>query len=219
MTQTQVKNASDSNAANEQASGLSVRRRKLLGGVAASPLLLTVASRPVWAQGGMCTPSALASANLSGQHDFIGCGISAGWWKVKKDRWPIPYNTAFHSIFPKIRFNNVVIHELNNSGGLTTLGDVIDTNFPSNKSGKKSNKGSGQTPSQDPGNLAFHLIGAYLNALAFPSGGGAPGYAYTPQQIVDAYRVLDNGSEDAFTTLKDTLELANDAYDASTAKP
>ena len=57
MTQTQVKNASDSDAANEQASGLSVRRRKLLGGVAASPLLLSVASRPVWAQGGMCNSS------------------------------------------------------------------------------------------------------------------------------------------------------------------
>ncbi|HQV91433.1 MAG TPA: alpha/beta hydrolase, partial [Phycicoccus sp.] len=95
-----------------------------LGGVAASPLLLSVASRPVWAQGGMCTPSALASANLSGQHGFTGCGISAGFWKTKKNWWPTPSNTAFHSIFPKIRYNNIIIHELNTFGGPTTLGDV-----------------------------------------------------------------------------------------------
>ena len=203
MTQTQVKNASDSNAANEQASGLSVRRRKLLGGVAASPLLLTVASRPVWAQGGMCTPSALASANLSGQHDFIGCGISAGWWKTKKDRWPIPYDTPFHSLFPKIRFKNKVIHENNRFGSPTTLGDVIDGTF------------SGD----DPGNLAFVLIGAYLNALSFPSGGGAPGYAYTTQQIINFYGLLDNRAKTDFVTTKNSLDLANNAYDATTAKP
>ena len=203
MTQTQVRNASDSDAANEQASGLSVRRRKLLGGVAASPLLLSVASRPVWAQGGMCTPSALASANLSGQHGFTGCGISAGFWKTKKNWWPTPSNTAFHSILPKIRYNNIIIHELNTFGGPTTLGDVIDGAFTG----------------EDPGNLAFILIGAYLNALAFPSGGGAPGYAYTAQQIVNAYGLLDHGTEPAFITLKDTLDIANNTYDATTAKP
>ncbi len=203
MTQTQVKNASDSNAANEQASGLSVRRRKLLGGVAASPLLLTVASRPVWAQGGMCTPSALASANLSGQHEFTGCGISAGFWKTKKNWWPISPNAEFHSIFPKTRFNNIIIYAQKPLGGPTTLGDVIDENFTG----------------ENPGNLAFILIGAYLNALSFPSGGGAPGYAYTAQQIVNAYGLLDNGTRPAFVTLKDTLDVANNKYDATTAKP
>ena len=63
------------------------------------------------------------------------------------------------------------------------------------------------------------MIGAYLNALAFPSGGGAPGYAYTAQQIVNAYGLLDHGTKPAFITLKDTLDIANNTYDATTAKP
>jgi len=203
MTQSQVKNSADSHSANEQASGLSVRRRKLLGSVAASPLLLTVASRPVWATGGMCTPSALASANLSGQHEFTGCGISAGFWKTKKSWWPTSPNTEFHSIFGKIRFEDVVIYEKTSVGSRTTLGDVIDLNF----TGK------------NPGNLAFILVGAYLNALAFPSSGGAPGYPYSAQQIVNAFNALDNKQNGDFTKLKNTLDLANNKYDSTTAKP
>ena len=204
MTQSQIKSASDSNVANEQASGLSVRRRKLLGGVAASPLLLTVASRPVWAQGGMCTPSALASANLSGQYEFVGCGISAGWWKQKQDRWPAstPPTTLFHSIFPKTKFDKNVIYE--KKGVLaTTLGGVINGNFDGT----------------DPGNLAMHLIGAYLNAISFPKIGEAPGYRYTAQEVVELFKALDSKSKSEFETLKNLLERANNDYDSSTQKP
>ena len=199
MTQTQVKNASDSNAANEQASGLS-----LLGGVAASPLLLTVASRPVWAQGGMCTPSALASANLSGQHEFTGCSISTSGWKNNKLHWPIAATTKFHGVFPLVEFENEVIYiKIADNSAATTLADVIDENINGN----------------NPGSLASALIAAYLNALSFPFSGGAAGYSFTPQQIINAFNVLHNRPLAEFEALKVTLETANSQFDANTAKP
>ena len=192
------------------------RRRKLLGGVAASPLLLSVASRPAWANGGMCTPSALASANLSGQHDFDGCGISAGWWKNNPSRWPVQSNTSFHFVFAKVAFNGNVLYENNRSGSPSTLFDVINGDFQG----------------ENPGNLAFPLVGAYLNALQFPDSGGAPGYPYSADDIVRAFNALGQTQaaarkgknppktdDFAFENLKDTLDEANNKFDDTTEKP
>lgn len=192
------------------------RRRKLLGGVAASPLLLSVASRPAWANGGMCTPSALASANLSGQHDFEGCGLSAGFWKTNPSRWPVVPNTSFHFVFDKVAFNGNVLYEKNLSGAPSTLFEVIN----------------GQFQGEDPGNLAFPLVGAYLNALQFPYSGGAPGYPYSADDIVRAFNALGQTqaaarkgknppkTDDlAFANLKDTLDQANNKFDDTTEKP
>ncbi|MFU2485870.1 hypothetical protein [Thauera sp. WH-1] len=192
----------------------STRRRKLLGGVAASPLLLSISSRPAWANGGMCTPSALASANLSGQHDFSGCSISAGWWKNNESRWPIAASTYFHSIFEKVAFNGSVIYETTTLGAPTTLSDVMNKRFTGD----------------NPGNLAFPLIGAYLNALQFPYNGGAPGYPFAAADIVKAFNELHQPvtlrgkgkpkpNQSAFENLKNTLDSANNLYDSNTAKP
>lgn len=185
------------------------RRRRLLTAGATSPLLMTIASRPAWAQGGQCTPSAMASANASGGHDFDGCSISAGWWKNSKERWPISDRTAFHSIFAPVKYNGSVLYEGH------SLGNVIDLN-------------GGKDPVQ--GNLGFHLIGAYLNALAFPPDRGVPGYAFTPQQVVEAYNALysagggsstltTTASGSSFQTLASTLETANNQFDSTTVKP
>lgn len=199
------------------------RRRRLLTAGASSPLLLTIASRPAWATGGHCTASALASANASGSQDFDGCSISAGWWKNKKHRWPIPHWTSFHSIFWMVKYKGSILY----SGH--TLGGVIDLN-------------GGSDPV--PGNFGFHLIGAYLNALTFPPDRGLPGYAFTPQQIVNAYNALhdadthssssttswgrgrhkrdkeENSAADSmFQALASTLEAANNQFDSVTEKP
>lgn len=181
-------------------------RRKLIAGGVAGSLLMTVASRPVWAGGNMCTPSALASANLSGQHTFTGCGISAGWWKNKTERWPasVPSGSLFSTIFASVTYTNKVLYERK------TLLEVIrfDANDHDN----------------NPKNLGFHLVAAYLNAVQFPSQGGRPGYAFTATQVKNAYSAIDALGSDAdkktaFLTLKNTLEAANDKYDAFTAKP
>ena len=145
------------------------RRRRLLTAGASSPLLMTIASRPAWANGGVCTPSALASANASGGHDFVGCSLSASWWGQFKDRWPIPDATLFHSIFWPVKYKGAILYE-----GMS-LGDVIDLR-------------DGNDPMR--GTFGFHLIGAYLNALQFPPDRGVPGYAFTPQQVVSFYNAL-----------------------------
>lgn len=211
MNQDELHNSLREQVANAQDPVPSTRRRRLIRGVAASPLLMTIASRPAWANSTMCTPSALASANLSGQHDFEGCGISAGWWKNNEARWPIVPTTPFHSIFGRVKFNDQVIYEKTQGGAPTTLSDVINKRF------------SGD----NPGNLAFPLIGAYLNALSFPSNGGAPGYPFTPEHIVASFNSLhqpnpqgrSKANASAFESLKDTLDEANNLYDAITAKP
>lgn len=205
------------------------RRRRLLATGASSPLLLTIASRPAWAQDGQCTASAMASANASGTHDFAGCSISAGWWKNFKHRWPIAYTTSFHSIFDAVRYKGSILYD-----GFS-LGNVIDLN-------------GGSDPA--PGTFGFHLIGAYLNALTFPPDRGVPGYAFTPQQVVDAYKALYgadtssvsssrissegksgkgrhgkdgkeeyNAADSQFQALASTLEAANNQFDSTTDKP
>lgn len=216
MNNDQDAQATAESAAEQQAPRHNPRRRKLLGGVAASPLLLSVASRPAWANGAMCTPSALASANLSGQHDFEGCSISAGFWKTNPSTWPVSPDTYFHFVFDKVAFNGNVLYEKNSSGSPSTLFDVINRNF----------KG------ENPGNLAFPLVGAYLNALQFPYSGGAPGYPYSAEDIVRAFNALGqtqaaarkgknqpNTDDLAFANLKDTLDEANNKFDDTTEKP
>lgn len=179
-------------------SGLDVRRRRLLRAGVTSSLLLTIASRPAWAQGGMCTASALASANASGGYDFDGCSISAGWWKIKQDLWPISHSTPFHSIFETVSYNGTILYN-----GLT-LGQVCVLNGAGN---------------DNPGNLGMHLIGALMNALTFPPDEGTPGYAFTSQQIIDAYNALHGSDITGFQALKNTLEIANNQYDSNTDKP
>lgn len=174
------------------------RRRRLLTAGASSPLLLTIASRPAWAQGGMCTASALASANASGGYDFDGCSISAGWWKTHKDRWPISHTSAFHSTFAAVEYEGSILYN-----GYT-LGQVIDLN-------------GGSDPVQ--GTFGFHLVGALLNALTFPPDQGTPGYAFTSQQVIDAYNALYGAPASSFQALAGTLEAANNQFDGTTDKP
>lgn len=177
-------------------------RRKLVAGGMVAPLLMTVAGRPVWAGGTRCSPSALASANLSGRHTFAGCGISSGWWARTQNwsKWPPPATagTMFHSVFVAIKYKGVVLYKDK------TLGQVISMEGASD---------------DNPSNLGKHLVAAYLNALQFPTQGGQPGYPYTVSQVVDGYNALDGQSESAFAIFKSTLEAANDLYDPITDKP
>ncbi|MES2960107.1 MAG: hypothetical protein V4792_18110 [Pseudomonadota bacterium] len=68
------------------------RRRLLRGGLAATPLLMTIASRPVMA--GTCAPaSSFASINASrhGEQPPVSCdGVSPGYWKEPQHfrEWP-----------------------------------------------------------------------------------------------------------------------------------
>jgi len=77
------------------------RRRFGKAGLAA-PVIMTLASRPVWATGKQCTVSALASANPSQPVDETTCqACSPGYWHHSNACWPAGWNrgTPFHVQF------------------------------------------------------------------------------------------------------------------------
>ena len=69
------------------------RRKLLRGGVAAAPVLMTVASRPVMGQVA-CTASAMMSINMQSSINHnctITNGLSPEKWKALATQWPSPY--------------------------------------------------------------------------------------------------------------------------------
>lgn len=77
------------------------RRRFGKAGLAA-PVIMTLASRPVWATGRQCTVSALASANPSRPVDTSTCrACSPGYWHHSRACWPQDWDrgTLFHVQF------------------------------------------------------------------------------------------------------------------------
>ena len=70
------------------------RRRLLRGGLAAAPVLMTVASRPVLGQVA-CTASAITSINMQSSLNHncsITSGLSPDKWKTLAAQWPAPYS-------------------------------------------------------------------------------------------------------------------------------
>ncbi|MBH9577365.1 hypothetical protein [Inhella proteolytica] len=144
------------------------RRRFLGAGVVVPPTLLTLASQP--ALGVTCfTPSRSLSRNTSvsqqGKNGECTGAESPGNYKAQQDsssnayHWPatFPPSTKFHSVFSGSRYMV--------SGVSLTLGQVL-------------NLGPNTTPG-DPGKVAFHLIGAFLNI----NGGNG---AVIPPHIIDS---------------------------------
>lgn len=180
------------------------RRRLVTSAISASAMLVTAANRPAWA-GDLCTRSALNSANLSGQHKFEGCGRSAGMWKTQQHRWPDNCQSGqlFTGIFGSwIYKGNTLFRDM-------TLGQVIMLDGASNT---------------NPGNIAMHVVGAYVNAHAFPKYPSGKGYVYEPKDVVNMFKTAANAScvannSSALRTLKDTFDSANNKYDATTIWP
>lgn len=126
------------------ATKIATRRRLLKGGLAATPVLMTIAHRPAVAGGlpGVCkTPSAFGSINASrhGEQDVICSGRTPGYWKQEQwlDQWPAPYYpvdvlpippghkaTRFHSAstgFGGSVFGTKTLLEVLRSGGGDTV--------------------------------------------------------------------------------------------------
>ena len=103
------------------------RRRLLQGALAATPVLLTVASKPVLA-GQLCAPSGFASGNVSTSDQPTACnGYSPGYWASKPGvQWPSPYSRGqkFHSVFAGSIFGTQTMMEVltQGGGGLKMLG-------------------------------------------------------------------------------------------------
>ena len=144
------------------------RRRRFLGaGAAVTPAVLTLASQP--ALGVTCfTPSRSLSRNTSiSQQDNYGTCTNAqspGNYQAQQDpssnsySWPrtpveIPPTTPFYPTFKKGSLVKFTTGNGANSRSMT-LGEVLNLNG-----------------NADPGQVAFHLIGAYLNINGGTSGG------------------------------------------------
>src|SRR6185503_3786352 len=84
---------SDQNPPNDPNPSSDSRRRLLRGGIAAAPVLMTVASRPVLGQVA-CTASAITSINMQSSINHnctITSGLSPEKWKALAAQWPSPY--------------------------------------------------------------------------------------------------------------------------------
>lgn len=183
----------------EPASLAARRRRRLLLGGASAPLLLTIASRPAWAGGETCTQSALASANLSGQHTQGGCGKSAGFWSVKQYAWP-------EGISPGTLFNQIFSVTVITKGSKTydfgpkALGEVIM--LPGN---------------ENPYKVGLHAVGALVNSYAYPTNHPTnPGFPYTPDEVIAMFNASAATDPEGLANL---FEIANNQYDDLSSWP
>lgn len=191
----------------EPSSPETAKRRKLVtSAISASAMIVTAASRPAWATGGTCTRSGLNSANLSGRQTFDGCSRSAGRWKTQQHLWPTDVSpaTLFTAAFGNSSYKGNILFQNKTLGVAIALAPNDITN---------------------PGNIAKHVVGAYVNAHAFPnSSPSGKGYVYSPAQIVNMFTTAANtsntaGNNTALIALKDLLDAANNAYDATTVWP
>ena len=180
------------------------RRRRFVTGSTSAAIMMTLAGRPAWASS--CTPSALASANASGQHDYSECASkSAGYWKQLRG-WPADLSPdhQFHWYFPGERFFNPM------EGRSLALGEVInlvgtytsEVKLP----GEDMLELSGG-PYANEHNIGLHAVGALVNAHAFPLGSPHGDFGYTPEQIVDIYAKYSVAQAAAF------FEQINNQFD------
>jgi len=106
------------------------RRKLLRGGLAAGPVLMTVASRPVLGQVA-CTASAITSINMQSSINHnctITNGLSPEKWKTLAAQWPSPYSgvaaaTTTSVVTPKATTTNnnaLLQQQLAAAAGTTT---------------------------------------------------------------------------------------------------
>jgi hypothetical protein len=93
-----------SNSPSDPAAGADRERRRLLGGLSATPFLTTLVSPPAFGQQRCTAPSSFASIPTSHHEPPQAClGRPPAYWKDAKrlDQWPAPYQatTRFETVF------------------------------------------------------------------------------------------------------------------------
>lgn len=149
---------------------LASRRRLLRGGLAAAPVLMTVASRPVMAQD--CTTSS-AHTSLGGSREIVqqSCtGRGPAYWIAQNGSkaWPSGY----------------LMQTQGSSKVATTFGSVFGSAYGYGELSMLQVLQAGQS-SFDKAGLAAHLVAAVLNAEA----------AYTPATVLSIAKAQDIWSD------------------------
>lgn len=185
---------SDANVTTDSDQQLS-RRRLLKTAVKAAPVILTVASRPVWARN--CTLSGQLSGNLSDQGgDCAGEGCTPGYWKNHPQSWH--KDIGEHLMFDNVFGTNVF-------PGLT-LGDVIQLCGLDAISQSKINLPCSKCLNLTI-RLGFHAVAALQNAATPVK------YDLTVEEVIaEVKSAYLSGSKYNIEAQKDRLDGFNNQY-------
>lgn len=179
------------------------RRRFVKGAVGAAPVIMTLASRPVWGARN-CTYSGQLSGNLSDQDEQPcgGEGCSPGYWKTHPDRWSpaFPPEAYFNDVFGTT-FNpsRTLIDVINDECSMVMIEDVIASCAGG---GTNTLKNYQKAVLQ----LAFHAIAGLQNAAT------AVSYDLTVDEVIMNFQDAYNGGscdKDQVTGVKDVLDVLN----------
>jgi len=202
------------------------RRKFIKTAVSTSPVILSLANRPVWGQN--CSLSGMLSATHASHHDLndpcqqvgLGQGCTPGFWKENPKAWKLIGLRPGNCIDDEE--DTYYIDADGNKVKSSSEKDYYTVNGCRVKNGCKNYDNTGTTFSEIfgggyysetlmqvlqkyPGSLEFHAVGAYLNCLAFPDG-----YGYTGAYIVEVYQqVVDSGDGNLIAAMHDTLDFLN----------
>lgn len=185
--------------AQTRGSGPDATRRRLIRGAAAAPVIMTLASRPVWGSQGRCSLSGdIFSANVSNiDHECTaGQGCTPGYWRNNYRGWDCTPFSPGHCM--EWRGNNCRMLDATQGAGATTFHDVF---------GYSPRCGGAVTLMEVlqtcPGSLDWHAVGAALNASC-----SMIYYGATLAEVVDAYHMARTGQTDE-ELLKDVFDNMN----------
>lgn len=192
-----------SGAANETGEKLAGRRRFLKNGaLVATPVIISVASKPVWA--GNCSLSGMLSGNLS-QQQYQCQGGTPGFWGTHPRVWPFPYDPGVSSLAPKKR-------GATGNNGVYTGGTLFYNTFSTARRIVVYNNVSMMNVIQMSGTddryqLGAHAVCALLNATFYYNKyGTAEVFGYSADQIKAMWANLTIGDEELkvmFATLNE----------------
>jgi hypothetical protein len=166
-----AENAAEAQRELDEHARAEARRRFIKGAAVASPVLLSLVSRPVMGAARYCSASGFMSGNLSQPHTSESCGgLSPGYYK--NNAWPSLYEsgTKNGNTKPYTFSDGTTFHPLFATGtynyGTKSMLEVLWT---------------------QPGSFAFHTIAALLNAAS-----GINGYALTTSQVIDIWNQINS---------------------------
>ena len=175
-----------------------VSRRRFTGVGVGSPLLLSLASRPVWARN--CSESGVLSGNLSEANDPAcgGEGCSPGYWKNHTSRWHhnYPPHASFNAVFGVDAFPN------------STLLDVIRAQ---NKKGVPVNVPYG-CESVDGCENMINALGRHASAALQNAATPISFDLNVPEVIASFQMAYGSGNLQQMEVTKDSLDTLNNQF-------
>ncbi len=170
VTNNEIKDKGDA----KKSTGIS--RRRFAQASMVTPIVMSLASRPVLGQGNQCTTSGMESGNHSGVAEVHCEGCSPGYWKNHPESWPSQYNPD----------------ELNdgNDGNDTDNGTLFSQVFNIDDSSPfwgltlmQILKNKNPYKFDDPYKVGFHTVATLLNAAVI----GYPTFGYTSAEVIIIY--------------------------------